>query len=50
MAKRKKKVIIDPEASAFKKRHGRFPSAKATEFHKDKTKYNRRTKHKNKED
>ena len=46
MGKRKKKVILDPEANALKKRHGRFPSAKPTEFHKDKTKYNRRIKHK----
>lgn len=49
MGKRKKKVIIDPEASALKKRHGRFPTARSTEFHEDKTKYNRRVKHKSKE-
>ena len=47
MAKRKKKTVIDADAHAMKKRHGRFPTARATEFHKDKSRYNRTVKHKN---
>ena len=41
----KKKVILNKELSDHKKRHGRFPTAPATQFHKDKSKYSRRVKH-----
>jgi hypothetical protein len=44
--KRKKKQIFDEEKHEDVKRHGRIISAKPTEWHKDKTKYNRTEKHK----
>ena len=46
MAKRKKKTIFNQEIHDMKKRIGRFPVARPTEFHEDKSKYNRRVKHK----
>jgi hypothetical protein len=49
MAKRKKKITLDKEAAEEKKRHGRVPTARPTEFHKDKSKYTRKEKHKNAE-
>ncbi len=49
MAKRKKKIIFDKDAVEEKKRHGRVPTSRPTEFHTDKTKYTRKEKHKNEE-
>jgi len=46
MAKHKKMIVLDKEAHDMHKRHGRFPTARPTEVHKDKSKYNRRVKHK----
>ena len=45
----KKKIILNKEAHDMQKRHGRFPTAPATRFHVDKSKYNRRIKHKREE-
>jgi len=42
----RKKIIYDAKAHTEKKRRGRQPTAPATQFHKDKSKYNRRVKHK----
>jgi len=49
MAKRKKKIVVDKEASDMQKRIGRLPTAPPTQFHKDKKRYNRTVKHKNEE-
>lgn len=46
MSKRKKKIIHNPEVHEMQKRIGRITGAKPTVFHEDKSKYNRRTKHK----
>lgn len=42
----KKKTIVDKEKSKGKKSFGRMPTAKHTEWFKDKTKYSRKKKHK----
>jgi hypothetical protein len=45
----KKKRIKNPDHAAMKqKKVSRIPTAPPTEFHKDKSKYSRRKKHKNK--
>ena len=41
-----KKIIHNPKAHVEKKRHGRQPTAPPTQFHKDKSKYDRKVKHK----
>lgn len=42
----KKKKILDKKKHDEKKSFGRTPTAPATKWHKDKTKYNRKVKHK----
>jgi hypothetical protein len=42
----KKKIISDKEKSKEKKSYGRMPTAKPTEWFKDKIKYSRKKKHK----
>jgi hypothetical protein len=42
MPKRKKKIIFDKERAESQHLPFRIPSAKPTEFHKDKSKYDRR--------
>jgi hypothetical protein len=42
MSKRKKKIIVNKELAESQKLPVRIPSAKPTEFHKDKSKYDRR--------
>ena len=49
MGKRKAKIILD-EKKAEQKSALRIPNAKPTEVHPDKTKYNRRKKHKGEKD
>ena len=46
MAKRKKKIVYNPEVYEMQKRIGRITGAKPTVFHEDKSRYNRRVKHK----
>jgi hypothetical protein len=46
MARRRKKIVVDKEASDLKKRHGRFPTAPPTKWMKDKKNYSRKAKHK----
>lgn len=41
----KLRIVFNKKAREDKKRHGRFPTAPPTEFHKDKSKYTRKVKH-----
>ncbi len=48
--KRKKKIIVNEELAESQKLPVRMPTAKPTEFHKDKSRYTRKKKHKNREE
>ncbi len=47
MGKHKKKIVVDKEASDFKSKHGRIPTARPSQTFMDKSKYTRKTKYKN---